>query len=117
MTDRRALVGSLVPLLLLSAGGTTRCSVSTDSGTVELRLRGTVLFLETGVGCWRLDAGDGRYYELLPDQAPAALLQDGVRATVTGEPAEGSETGCRVGQPLAVHRVLALESPAGSGDS
>ena len=109
MTDRRALVASVLPLLVLSATGTTnRCSLSTESGPGELRISGTVEFLETGGGCWRLDAGGGRHYELLPDQAPASLLQDGAIVTVTGQPAERSETGCRVGLPLAVRRVISL---------
>jgi hypothetical protein len=114
MTDRRAMTGALVPMVLLSvAAGGTRCSLSTDSGTGELRISGTVRFLETVGGCWRLDAGEGRHYELLPDQAPATLLQDGATATVTGQPAEDAETGCRVGLPLAVRRVLSL-APAPS---
>lgn len=113
MTCRGALHGAALPLFLLSATGTTsRCSLSTESGTVELRISGTVVFLETGAGCWRLDAGGGRHYELLPDQAPAALLQDGATATVTGQPAERSETGCQVGLPLAVRRVVSLSPPA-----
>lgn len=112
MTDRRALVGSLVPLLLLSAAGrTSRCSVATDSGTgtVELRIRGTVRYVETGRGCWRLDAGEGRHYELLPEQAPAALLRDGATTTVTGETV-ARETACQVGLPLRVRRVISIES-------
>ena len=107
--------GALIPALLLSGiGGPSRCSLSTDSSTGELRISGTVRFLETASGCWRLDAGEGRHYELLPDQAPAVLLQDGATATVTGQPAEGSETGCQVGLPLAVRRVLSLAPAASS---
>ena len=112
MTDRRTLQGSLIPLLLLAATGTTnRCSLSTDSGTGELRISGTVRYLEMGTGCWRLDAGEGRHYELLPEQAPATLLRNGVTATVTGQPAEISETGCRVGLPLKVRRVVSFQEP------
>ena len=115
MTCRGALHGAALPLFLFSATGTTsRCSLSTESGTGELRISGTVVFLETGVGCWRLDAGGGRHYELLPDQAPATLLQDGATATVTGQPAERSETGCRVGLPLAVRRVVSIAPAAPS---
>jgi hypothetical protein len=112
VTCRGALHGAAIPLLFWATGTTSRCSLSTESGTGELRISGTVVFLETGAGCWRLDAGGGRHYELLPDQAPATLLQDGATATVTGQPVERSETGCRVGLPLAVRRVVSL-SPAG----
>jgi hypothetical protein len=119
MTHRRTLFGSLAPLLLLSAtGATSQCSISTDSGTgtFELRIRGTVLFLETGSGCWRLDADDGRRYELIPDQVPAALLRNGARVTVMGREVERSKTGCQVGQPLAVDRLVSLEpAPASVG--
>lgn len=109
MTEHRVLHGSLIPLLLLACMGTaTRCRLSTESGTGELRISGTVLFVETGAGCWRLDAGEGRHYELLPDRAPATLLQNGAAATVTGQVTETSETGCRVGLPFAVRRVVSL---------
>jgi hypothetical protein len=109
-TDRRTLVASLIPLLLLSATGTTsRCSLSTEAGAFELRISGTVRFLETDGGCWQLETADGRHYELLPDQAPPSLLQHGARATVTGQTAE-SGTGCQVGLPLAVRRVITLEA-------
>jgi hypothetical protein len=108
MTDRRTLLGSLVPLLLSATASGTRCSFSTDSGTGELQISGTVRFLESEGGCWQFDAGEGRHYELLPDQAPARLLRNGVTATVTGQPAEESETGCHVGLPFAVRRVLSM---------
>lgn len=118
MTDRRVLVGSLVPLLLLTAAGrTSRCSIATDSGTgtVELRIQGTVRFVETGTGCWQLDTGEGGNYQLLPDHAPAELLRDGTRATVAGR-ASGQETDCRVGLPFTVLRVIAIESAASATD-
>lgn len=111
MADRRALRASVVPLLLLASASTSRCELSTDSGTGELRISGTVHFLEVGVGCWQLDAGEDRRYELLPDQAPASVLRDGIRVTVVGQPAEGSETGCRVGMPFSVRRVVSVLAP------
>jgi hypothetical protein len=66
--------------------------------------------VEAKGGCWQLEDAEGRHYELLPDQAPAELLHDGVRATVTGEPADDSDTGCQVGLPFAVRRVVSLEN-------
>jgi hypothetical protein len=111
------LQGSLVPLLLvLAAGGTSRCRLSTESATGELRISGTVHFLVIGGGCWQLDAGEGRHYELLPEQAPAAVLRDGVLVSLVGWPVESSETGCRVGLPLAVRRVVSLAPAAAPSD-
>ena len=99
----------LIPLVLLAAGPANRCELSTASGTGELRLVGTVHFLETEGGCWQLEAENGRRYELQPEQAPASLLRDGARVSVVGQPAEGSETGCRVGMPIDVRRVVSVE--------
>jgi hypothetical protein len=83
--------------------------LSTASGTGELHLVGTIHFLETDGGCWQLEAETGRRYELQPEQAPPALLRDGARVSVVGQPAEGSESGCRVGLPIDVRQVLSVE--------
>jgi hypothetical protein len=99
----------LLPLFLLATGTTNRCRLSTDSGTGELHISGTVHFLRVENGCWQLAAESGRHYELQPEQAPASLLRDGVRVSVVGQPAEGSETGCRVGMPIDVRRVVSVE--------
>lgn len=104
------LRSSLLPLLLLTTGTTSRCEISTANSTGELRIRGTVHFLEVEGGCWQLRALNGGRYELQPAQAPASLLQDGVIVTLVGEPAEGSTTGCDVGMPLDVRRVMSVES-------
>jgi len=109
MSAGRALHGSLLPLVLLASGTGNRCSLSTDSGTGELHLSGTVHFLEEEDGCWQLLASNGYRYELQPEQAPASLLRDGVRASVVGQPAEDSATGCQVGLPIDVRRVLSVE--------
>lgn len=100
---------SLFPALLLVTGPANRCELSTASGTGELRLVGTVHFLESEGGCWQLEAETGRRYELQPEQAPAALLRDGARVSVVGQPAEGADTGCRVGMPVDVRRVVSIE--------
>ena len=63
---------SLLPLLLvLSSGTVSRCDLSTEGGTGELHLSGTVGFSKSERGCWRLETDEGRRYELRPDQAPA----------------------------------------------
>lgn len=114
MTQRRALVHSLVPLLLSATGSTSQCVIVTDSSTGTLFISGTVAYVEKGDGCWRLTDEEGRRYELLPDQAPAELLQDGVRATVSGETADDSNTGCQVGLPIAVRRIVSMEAAPAS---
>jgi hypothetical protein len=106
---RSALHASLIPLLLLASGTTTRCQLSTESGTGELHISGTVHFLRVENGCWQLEAENGRRYELQPEQAPASLLRDGAKVSVVGQLAEGSETGCRVGMPIDVRRVVSVE--------
>jgi hypothetical protein len=109
MKGERALRASTLPLLLLASVNTSRCQLSTDSGTGELHIRGTVHFLRVEHGCWQLEAGNGRSYELQPGQAPASLLRDGARVSVVGQPADPTETGCRVGMPLDVRRVVSVE--------
>jgi hypothetical protein len=101
--------GSLVPVLLLLSGTGSRCELSTASGTGELRLTGTVHFLQAEHGCWQLEAVNGYRYELRPEQAPASLLRDGARVSLVGQPAERSGTGCEVGLPLDVRRVVSVE--------
>ena len=110
MTQRRALFNSFLPLLLSATGSTSQCVIVTDSSTGTLFISGTVVYVEKAGGCWRLDDGAGRHYELLPDQAPAELLRDGVRATVSGETADDSNTGCQVGLPIAVRRIVSMEA-------
>jgi hypothetical protein len=109
MSGRRALRASLAPLLLLTATNTSRCRLATDSGTGELRVSGTVHFLQVENGCWQLEAANGSHYELQPGQAPASLFRDEAKVIVVGQPAEGSGTGCRVGMPLDVRRVVSVE--------
>jgi hypothetical protein len=103
------LRATLVPLLMLASGTADRCQFSTESGTGELHLSGTVHFLQIENGCWQLEAETGRRYELQPEQAPASLLRDGARVRVVGQQAQGSETGCRVGLPIEVRRVVSVE--------
>jgi hypothetical protein len=106
---RSALHASLLPFLLVAAGTTSRCELSTDSGTGELHISGTVHFLQIENGCWQLEAENGRRYELQPEQAPASLLRDGAKVSVVGQPAEGSDSGCQVGMPLDVRKVVSVE--------
>ena len=112
MTDRRLLIGALAPLLLSVTGAASECSIATDSGsgTFEFRISGTVRFLESDGGCWQLQSDDGRRYELLPDQAPASLLRDVAKVLVTAQTTGEWGTGCDVGQPLRIRRVMSIQA-------
>jgi hypothetical protein len=100
---------SLLPLLLLASGTVSRCELSTDAGTGELHISGRIRFLESEGGCWRLEGEDGRRYELHPDQAPAAILQDGARVRVVALPSEDSAGVCQSAMPVDVRRVESVE--------
>lgn len=106
---RSSLHAVLLPLLLLATGNTTECRLSTESGTGELQISGTVHFLEVDGGCWQLETEAGRRYELVPGQVPDSMLRDGARVSVVGQLVEGSETGCQVGIALHVRRVVTME--------
>lgn len=105
MAPGSVLRGSLVPLLLLAGGSASRCELSTDSGTGELHIQGTVNFLESG-GCWQIVATDGGRYELNGDQAPASVLRDGARVSLVVYVNERRGRRCRVGTPVDVWRVV-----------
>jgi hypothetical protein len=100
---------SLLPLLVVATGSMSRCELSTESGTGELHLRGTVRFIESEGGCWRLDGDDGRRYELHPGQAPAAVLRNGIRVRLVAQPSEEPVGVCQAAMPVDVRRVDVLE--------
>ena len=102
------LLAAVLPLLA-AASPASECRLSTDTGTGELHISGSVRFLETAHGCWQIEADRGRRYELVPAQAPAAVLRDRARVELVGRLAEGSDTGCQVGMPLHVRRVVSVE--------
>jgi hypothetical protein len=99
---------SLLPLLVLASGTASRCDLSTDAGTGEFHLSGTIHFLEAEGNCWRLDTDDGHRYELDADQAPASVLQDGARVLLVATPSEGGSGVCQSAVPVEVRRVLSV---------
>ena len=99
---------SLLPLLILAGGSVSRCDLSTDAGTGEFHLSGTVHFDEAEGGCWRLETETGRRYELHAGQAPAEVLQDGARIRVTVEPSREEGERCRGAVPVDVRTVLSV---------
>jgi hypothetical protein len=109
MPAHRTARASLFPLLLLASGTATRCELSTDAGTGELRIVGTVRFLESESGCWQVETDDGRRYELSPEQAPPTVLRDGARVFLVVQPSGGSARACRSALPVEVRQVMSVE--------
>jgi len=109
MATALTLRASFLPLLLLATGSTSRCEFSTDAGTGELHIRGTVHFLEVEGGCWQVVATDGGRYELQSGQAPASVLRDGARVALDVSLSEDRVSNCQVGTPIEVRRVLEVD--------
>lgn len=110
MEPSGTLRAALLPLLLLASGTVERCEISTASGTGELRIVGTIRFVEREGGCWRLDANDGRRYELRADQAPDAVLRDGARVRLLVRERVADAGRCGLGTPVDVRKVEAVET-------
>jgi hypothetical protein len=101
---------SPVPLLVvLAAGPANRCRLATESGTGELHLSGTIHFLRADQGCWQLEASDGGRYQLEAEQAPPSVLVDGASVRVVVRLSERDASGCEVGLPVDVRRVVSVE--------
>src|SRR5918995_6722767 len=103
------LRASLLPLLLLASGSASRCELSTDAGTGELRIVGTVRFLESESGCWQVESADGRRYELLPSQAPPSILRDGARVLLMVQPSGGAAPARRSAMAGGVREGMSVE--------
>ena len=106
---RRFLI-QCTPVLLLTSGTVTNCELSTAPGTGELRLRGTIRFVEVEGGCWQFRADDGGRYELRPHQAPASILHDGAEATLVLRPRTDLASVCQVGTVADVEFVDQIRS-------
>ena len=104
----RLRVSILPVLLVLSSGTVSNCDLSTDAGTGELHLSGTVRFLEAEHGCWQLETDEGRRYELRGDQAPERVLRDGARVRLMARPSANSSGVCPSAVPVEVNRVLSV---------
>jgi hypothetical protein len=76
----------------------------TDS--TSFRVSGSVRAVNVEGGCWRFDADDGRRFEIEKGSAPAGLLQDGRKATLTLKPRPDLMSSCMIG-PIA--EVLKVE--------
>jgi hypothetical protein len=109
MATAGVLRASLLPLLVLASGTANRCELSTDSGTGELHIVGTVNFLAVEDGCWQVLASDGGRYQLSANQAPPSVLHDGARVALVVRLSEGSAGRCKVGTPVDVRQVVGVD--------
>ena len=74
--------------------------------TTNMRVTGTVHSVSIEGGCWRFDADNGTHYEIEKGSAPAGLLTDGKKATLTLKLRPDLMSSCMVG-PIA--QVVAVE--------
>jgi hypothetical protein len=111
MAPTAALRVSFLPLLMLTGGQTTTCALSTDSSTGELHIIGIVRYMETQGGCWQVAANDGRQYELDAHQAPSSVLHDGAQVALVVYVRHSHSSGCQVGTPVEVWRVVEVDDP------
>ena len=70
------------------------------AGPASCTLSGTVHFLEVEHGCWQLEAERTSVRARSRGRRRRRCCGTGVRVSVVGQPAEGSETGCQVGMPV-----------------
>ena len=73
--------------------------------TTQMRLTGTVRAVALEGGCWRFDADDGRKFEIAKASAPADLLQDGRKATLTVRERPDLMSSCMIGPIVEVVKV------------
>jgi hypothetical protein len=98
----------LASLLLLAPGTVANCELSTAPGTGELRVRGTIRFVDVEGGCWQFRGRDGTTYELR--QAPDSILVDGTEATLVLRRRDDLASICQVGTIVDVERVESVST-------
>jgi hypothetical protein len=77
--------------------------------TNDVKLIGTIRYIDMGMGTWALVTDDGEQYELL-QPAPSNLLQKGLKISVTGTIRDDVMTIAAIGPVLAVHEFQVVES-------
>ena len=70
------------------------------SDSTTFRASGTIHAVNLEGGCWRFDADDGRHFEISKATAPAGLLVDGKKASLTLRPRPDLMSTCMIG-PIA----------------
>ena len=92
-------------------GQPSTATLSTASGTGELRFHGTIRFVEVEGGCWQFQTDNGRRFELRPGQAPDAILRDGTAAMLVLDLRTDLASVCQVGTVADVERVERVRAP------
>jgi hypothetical protein len=105
---RHRLRLSLFPMLLAVTPSVSRCDLSTDAGSGELRVSGTLHFLSTDGGCWQLLGVDGSRYELRAAELPDGVRREGARVTLVGTALDVMGE-CDGGTVFAIDRVLHVD--------
>jgi hypothetical protein len=106
---RRCPRATVLPLFLLASPSVSRCDISTAPGTGELRISGTLHFLEAEGGCWQLVGLNGSRYELRAGELPAGVRREGARVTLQGTALDAAAE-CDGGTVFQVDRVVRVQS-------
>lgn len=75
----------------------------------NVKLIGTIRYIDMGMGTWALVTDDGEQYELL-QPAPSNLLQKGLKISVTGTIRDDVMTIAAIAPVLAVQEFQVVES-------
>jgi hypothetical protein len=105
---RRCARAPFLPLFLLASPSVSRCDISTAPGSGELRVSGTLHFLEAEGGCWQLVGLNGSRYELRTSELPDAVRREGARVTLLGTALDAAAE-CDGGTVFQVDRVVRVE--------
>ena len=105
------LAGSALPACRASANDDANKPAATvpaagqPGDTTQMRVTGTVRAVGVEGGCWQFEADDGRKFELARSFAPAALLQDGKKATLVLKARGDLMSTCMIGPIVEVVQV------------
>jgi hypothetical protein len=77
--------------------------------TNEIKLIGTIRYIDMGMGTWALVTDRGEQYELL-QPAPGHLLREGLKASVTGTIRGDVMTIAAIGPVLTVQEFQIIDS-------
>jgi hypothetical protein len=105
---RRCPHSIFLPLFLLASPSVSRCDISTAPGSGELRVSGTLHFLEAEGGCWQLVGLNGSRYELRASELPDGVRREGARVTLLGTALDAAAE-CDGGTVFQVDRVVRVE--------
>ena len=82
---------------------TTSPILAQDAAIGDTTIAGTMVHTNLEGGCWYLDAGEGKHYELIGDEGVVnSLHSDGKMVQVRVRPAKGVSSTCMVGPIMQV---------------